>query len=121
MAFVWCIAAVAVASGLAMTLGSAALAATTASVIGGLLLLIFIDFFVSRHLARVEAAPPDVSGKVAIVTGGTTGVGWFVAKNLAVGGAHVILASRDDSLSQKCVLPALFGTHCIQATWNWTV
>ena len=36
----------------------------------------------------------DLSGKVAIVTGGNTGIGYETAKALAVMGAHTIIACR---------------------------
>lgn len=43
----------------------------------------------SRDLPHV-----DLTGKVAIVTGGNTGIGYETAKALAVMGAHTIIACR---------------------------
>jgi NAD(P)-dependent dehydrogenase (short-subunit alcohol dehydrogenase family) len=40
---------------------------------------------------------PDLTGKTAIVTGGNSGIGYEMAKNLAHSGAHVIIAGRDSS------------------------
>ena len=36
----------------------------------------------------------DLSGRVAVVTGGNTGIGYETAKALAVMGAHTIIACR---------------------------
>lgn len=38
----------------------------------------------------------DMEGKVAIVTGGNTGLGFEICKSLASCGARVILATRND-------------------------
>lgn len=52
------------------------------------------------------AVPPlkyvfDVSGKVAIVTGGCTGLGFAVARRLGEGGAKVVIASRNEENGAK--------------------
>lgn len=38
---------------------------------------------------------PDLTGKVAVVTGGNGGLGYQSAKALAAAGAHVVMAARD--------------------------
>ncbi len=38
----------------------------------------------------------DLSGRVAIVTGGNTGLGYELVKGLAEMGAHTIMASRSE-------------------------
>jgi len=37
---------------------------------------------------------PDLSGRVAVVTGASRGIGYFAAKHLAAAGAHVIAVAR---------------------------
>ncbi|MER9901576.1 SDR family NAD(P)-dependent oxidoreductase [Mesorhizobium sp. M0130] len=38
--------------------------------------------------------PLDLSGRVAVVTGASRGIGYFIAKELAAAGAHVIAVAR---------------------------
>jgi NAD(P)-dependent dehydrogenase (short-subunit alcohol dehydrogenase family) len=42
-----------------------------------------------------DAQLPDLSGRVAVVTGGNSGIGWHSAAALAARGARVVLACRD--------------------------
>ena len=44
---------------------------------------------------------PDQRGKLAIVTGGNSGIGWETAKELTRAGAHVIIAARDKQRGQE--------------------
>ena len=51
----------------------------------------------SGPLAGSSHSPTaDMSGKVVVVTGGNSGIGYATAKALAVMGAHVILACRSE-------------------------
>jgi NAD(P)-dependent dehydrogenase (short-subunit alcohol dehydrogenase family) len=38
--------------------------------------------------------PPDLSGRIALVTGASRGIGYFIAKQMAATGAHVIAVAR---------------------------
>lgn len=44
---------------------------------------------------------PDQTGKVALVTGGNSGIGFHAAKGLACAGAHVIIAARRAEACQE--------------------
>ena len=43
----------------------------------------------------------DLSGKVAVVTGANTGIGYETAKALAVMGAHTIIACRSQQRAEE--------------------
>src|ERR1700758_2272800 len=45
--------------------------------------------------ARLDATPPDLSGKLAIVTGSNSGLGLGLATRLAAAGADVVMAIRN--------------------------
>jgi gluconate 5-dehydrogenase len=61
----------------------------------------------------------DLSGKVALVTGASRGLGWAMAQSLASAGAHVILNARDEASLRERVgqlaARGLKGAACIQA------
>ena len=48
----------------------------------------------------------DLSGKVAIVTGGNTGIGYETAKGLARLGAHTFIACRSKERAEQVSLPS---------------
>ena len=66
--------------------------------------------FVSRVVrimgARLSYPTVDLSGKVAIVTGGNTGIGYETAKALALMGAHTIIACRSQEKATAVSAPA---------------
>ena len=43
----------------------------------------------------------DLTGKVAIVTGGNTGIGYETAKVISFMGAHTIIACRSEERAQQ--------------------
>ena len=45
----------------------------------------------------------NLSGKVALVSGASRGLGWAMAQSLATAGAHVILNARDESVLKERV------------------
>jgi NAD(P)-dependent dehydrogenase (short-subunit alcohol dehydrogenase family) len=50
-----------------------------------------------------ESAIPELAGKVAIVTGGNTGLGFETCRRLATRGAKVYLAARSEEKGAKAV------------------
>ncbi|WP_315919572.1 SDR family NAD(P)-dependent oxidoreductase [Mesorhizobium sp. SP-1A] len=42
----------------------------------------------------VEPAVPDLSGRIALVTGASRGIGYFLARQMAAAGAHVVAVAR---------------------------
>jgi NAD(P)-dependent dehydrogenase (short-subunit alcohol dehydrogenase family) len=46
---------------------------------------------------------PDQSGRVAVITGANSGIGWHVARELAARGARVVLACRDSDQAKWAV------------------
>jgi gluconate 5-dehydrogenase len=54
----------------------------------------------------------DISGRIALITGSSTGIGFALAKGLAQAGAIVVLNGRDtDKLSHAALLLANEGIH----------
>lgn len=50
----------------------------------------------AAHQSWTQADLPDLTGKMAIVTGGNSGIGLETARAFAAHGAHVVLAVRDE-------------------------
>ena len=46
--------------------------------------------------AKPSIPQVELSGKVVVVTGGNTGIGYETSKALAIMGAHVIIACRSE-------------------------
>jgi NADP-dependent 3-hydroxy acid dehydrogenase YdfG len=51
----------------------------------------------------VNGLKVDMSGKVCLVTGGTSGIGWVTARTLATMGARVVLVGRSNERGTSAV------------------
>ena len=58
----------------------------------------------------------DLSGRVAVVTGGNTGIGYETAKTLAKMGAHTIIACRTESKATEVTSPVKRTRLAIRAS-----
>ena len=54
----------------------------------------------------------NLTGKVALVSGASRGLGWAMAQSLAAAGAHVILNARDESALKERVKEEVPSLHC---------
>ena len=61
----------------------------------------------SEIIGWTEQDIPDQTGKVAIVTGGNSGIGYETVRILALRGAHVILAARNAIKGEEAVAKIL--------------
>ncbi len=52
---------------------------------------------------NLVATVPDLSGKLAVVTGSNSGLGFGLAKRLAVGGADVVMAIRNQGKGEAAI------------------
>lgn len=59
--------------------------------------------FNKRSTAEQVSAGVDLTGRNAIVTGANTGIGWETARVLALRGAHVTLACRNQSKASEAL------------------
>ena len=49
------------------------------------------------------SAQADLAGKIALVTGAAAGIGRITAAALALRGAHVVVAGRDENKTSRVV------------------
>jgi len=68
--------------------------------------------------ARDVVAGHDLEGKVAIVTGGATGIGIETARALAQAGAEVVIAVRKPDLAEAAVADINQTAKGAQASWS---
>ena len=55
--------------------------------------------------SKLSVPEVDLSGKVAIVTGGNAGIGYELVKGLAEMGAHTIMAARsEEKATDVCLM-----------------
>jgi NAD(P)-dependent dehydrogenase (short-subunit alcohol dehydrogenase family) len=69
------------------------------------------------HYANISGNPKFLQGKVAVVTGGSSGIGIETCKALAYAGCRVILSARNVEAGQKCIeteiMPAGLGNYAV--------
>ena len=51
----------------------------------------------------------DLTGKIALVTGGASGIGYAIAKAFQEAGAAVIVTAKSDESLEKCKLKTEYG------------
>src|SRR6266540_1587651 len=61
----------------------------------------FLIMFRKKHFTLEDI--PDLTGRVAIVTGGNTGIGYAIAKELSRKNAYVFVASRNKKRGEDAV------------------
>lgn len=54
----------------------------------------------------------DLTGKVAMVTGGNGGIGLSIAKGLATAGANIVIAAQDEAKTASAV-------EAVREHWAW--
>ena len=59
---------------------------------------------------------PGQDGKTFVVTGGTSGIGYFIAEQLTAAGAHVILAARSEGKARRPTGTSRCTARTISAT-----
>ena len=60
----------------------------------------------------------DLTGRVAVVTGGNGGIGLGMARGLAAAGARVVVAARNAEKAEAAVAE-LGGARAPSSRWTW--
>src|SRR5689334_2812952 len=61
------------------------------------------EFSYHQRFSESDVSPFDLTGRVAIVTGGNGGLGLAMARGLARAGASIAIAARDESKAQAAI------------------
>jgi len=56
----------------------------------------------SQHVNDAATRQPSLTGKVALVTGASQGIGLAIARGLAQAGASILLADRNQAVAEQC-------------------
>ena len=64
-----------------------------------------------------DSLAPDISGRIALITGANTGIGLVTARELARRGAHVFIACRSAARAQPALeaIRAASGNPLVEA------
>jgi len=69
--------------------------------------------------AKLSYPEVDLKDKVAVVTGGNTGIGYETAKALAFMGAHTIIACRSEERGQQVTTYSIYMcVICLHAKYD---
>src|SRR5688500_10178663 len=68
-------------------------------------------------MIRRRSGAAMLNGKIAIVTGSTSGIGLAIAEALAAAGCNVVLNSFTDSADDRALAERLAGTHGVTARY----
>src|SRR5207248_7250330 len=75
------------------------------------------EFFMSNHKGFTESDVPDQSGKIFIVTGANTGVGFELSRVLAARGARVLLGCRNQAKGKEALARIKKTTARADVVW----
>lgn len=77
-----------------------------------------MDVSASRKSSSQPSSPAMLEGRVAVVTGSTSGIGLGVAQALAAQGAHVLVNGFGDRAEIERLCESLAGTHHVRVSYS---